>query len=62
MSSHEVKQMAPASLREIEGNPSSKEMDDIQLARMGKRPVLKVTNSHPDMSTIQADLCSETLD
>ncbi|KAI9040337.1 choline transport protein [Aspergillus affinis] len=41
MSSQELKHMAPTSLREIEGNPSSKEMDDIQLARLGKRPVLK---------------------
>ncbi|KAF9890416.1 hypothetical protein FE257_006084 [Aspergillus nanangensis] len=40
-SHHELKHMAPASLREVDDRPSSKEMDDINLARMGKRPVLK---------------------
>ena len=29
------------------GNASSKELDDANLARMGKRPVLKVRNSIP---------------
>ncbi|THC91172.1 hypothetical protein EYZ11_009361 [Aspergillus tanneri] len=41
MASREFKQMAPVSLREVEGNPSTKETDDLNLARMGKRPVLK---------------------
>ncbi|GES59362.1 choline transport protein [Aspergillus terreus] len=41
VSQHELKYMSPDSPHEVEGRPSSKEMDDINLARMGKRPVLK---------------------
>ncbi|KAF7592273.1 hypothetical protein BBP40_000404 [Aspergillus hancockii] len=41
MAPHELKQMAPASSHEIEGRPSSKGTDDVNLIRLGKRPVLK---------------------
>lgn len=42
MTSHELKQMAPATSHEVEGRSSSKETDDVNLIRLGKRPVLKV--------------------
>ena len=42
MASHELKQMAPAAPHELEGRPLSKETDDVNLIRLGKRPVLKV--------------------
>ncbi|KAE8344050.1 hypothetical protein BDV24DRAFT_24189 [Aspergillus arachidicola] len=41
MASHELKQMAPATSHEVEGRSSSKETDDVNLIRLGKRPVLK---------------------
>lgn len=41
MSSHEMKNMSTTGMQEI-GRPTSKELDDANLARMGKRPVLKV--------------------
>ncbi|KAJ5370884.1 choline transport protein [Penicillium cataractarum] len=40
MSSHQAKQISTTGMHEI-GNPSSIELDDANLARMGKRPVLK---------------------
>ncbi|THC97921.1 hypothetical protein EYZ11_002619 [Aspergillus tanneri] len=40
MNRHELKQVSPASLREIE-NPSEENIDDVNLARMGKRAVLR---------------------
>jgi hypothetical protein len=36
-----MKEMSSTGMHEI-GSPSSKELDDANLARMGKRPVLKV--------------------
>lgn len=41
MSSHQMKGMSTTGMQEI-GRPTSKELDDANLARMGKRPVLKV--------------------
>lgn len=41
MSSHQTKDMSTTGMQEI-GRPTSKELDDANLARMGKRPVLKV--------------------
>jgi hypothetical protein len=41
MPSQYSKQMSSPGLQEI-GHISSKELDDVNLARMGKRPVLKV--------------------
>lgn len=41
MSSHQMKQTSTTGMHEI-GSPSSMELDDANLARMGKRPVLKV--------------------
>jgi hypothetical protein len=41
MSSRQVKQMTTVGVQEID-SPSNKELDDANLARMGKRPVLKV--------------------
>ena len=42
MSTHELKQMAPPVLSEMEGQPIYRDKDDVYLTRMGKRPVLKV--------------------
>ncbi|KAJ5152408.1 choline transport protein [Penicillium capsulatum] len=42
MSSHQMKDMSTTGMEEI-GRPTSKELDDANLARMGKRPVLKVS-------------------
>lgn len=42
MSMHELKQMAPPVLSEMEGQPIYRDKDDLYLTRMGKRPVLKV--------------------
>lgn len=44
MSSRQVKQVSMTGMQEID-SPSSKELDDANLARMGKRPVLKVRMS-----------------
>ncbi|UCK59366.1 hypothetical protein AFCA_002183 [Aspergillus flavus] len=41
MSMHELKQMAPPVLSEMEGQPIYRDKDDLYLTRMGKRPVLK---------------------
>lgn len=41
MSSQRMKEMSSTGMQEI-GSPSSKELDDAYLARMGKRPILKV--------------------
>ncbi|GAB1203912.1 hypothetical protein APSETT445_002556 [Aspergillus pseudonomiae] len=41
MSAHELKQMAPPVLSEMEGQPIYRDKDDVYLTRMGKRPVLK---------------------
>jgi hypothetical protein len=41
MSSYQAKQMLSTGTQEIE-SPTSEELDDANLARMGKRPVLKV--------------------
>ncbi|KAJ5279372.1 choline transport protein [Penicillium angulare] len=40
MSSHQLKQTSTTGMQEI-GSPTSEELDDANLARMGKRPVLK---------------------
>ena len=42
MLSHETKNFQPSSPQELEGSQSSKDYDEIHLARLGKRPVLKV--------------------
>jgi hypothetical protein len=42
MDRHELKQISPGMLREIE-NPSGENMDDVNLARIGKRAVLRVS-------------------
>ncbi|GAB1194027.1 hypothetical protein APSETT444_003264 [Aspergillus pseudonomiae] len=42
MSAHELKQMAPPVLSEMEGQPIYRDKDDVYLTRMGKRPVLKL--------------------
>ncbi|KAK6811116.1 hypothetical protein RU639_012980 [Aspergillus parasiticus] len=41
MSMHELKQMSPPVLSEMEGQPIYRDKDDVYLTRMGKRPVLK---------------------
>ena len=41
MSSQRMKEMSSTGMQEI-GSPSNKELDDAYLARMGKRPILKV--------------------
>ncbi|KAE8352491.1 amino acid/polyamine transporter I [Aspergillus coremiiformis] len=41
MSTHELKQIAPPRLEEVEGQSSHRNKDDTYLTRMGKRPVLK---------------------
>jgi hypothetical protein len=43
MSSRQVKQISTTGMHEI-GSPSSIELDDANLARMGKLPVLKVNS------------------
>lgn len=43
MSSRQAKQMSTTGMHEI-GSPSSIELDDANLARMGKLPVLKVNS------------------
>lgn len=42
MPSRQVKQISTAGMREID-SPTNEELDNANLARMGKRPVLKVT-------------------
>lgn len=39
---HELKTLEPSSPQELGGSVSSKDIDEIHLARLGKRPVLKV--------------------
>jgi hypothetical protein len=43
MLTHEMKALEPSSPQELGGSLSSKDIDEIHLARLGKRPVLKVS-------------------
>lgn len=60
MSSHEMKNMSTTGMQEI-GRPTSKELDDANLARMGKRPVLKVGFYRGICVSCDADWNSGTL-
>lgn len=50
MGHNELKQAPPAALHEIDG-PSQENLDDINLARIGKRAVLRVSFAHPTQIT-----------
>lgn len=54
MPSQYSKQLSASGVQEL-GNTSRKELDDANLARMGKRPVLKVDYLTPGVSMRWAD-------
>lgn len=45
MANLEMKSFQPSSPQELDGHESSKELDGAYLARLGKKPVLKVRDA-----------------